>query len=264
MLKGKKILFTGLVKDKNNFVELKKAGAEIIFFSTIKIVELVLSDAEKSKLKNASNYDYLIFTSVNAVKFFFNIYKKLRENQGAQSGKIINGINNSAVQIIAIGDKTKAAADSRGLKISLMPEKASSEHLDKVLLKEKIFGKKILIPGSKISSSKLRKSLLQKGAVVEFIPVYNTVVADDYSKAEIERIKNTVFDLIVFTSPSTFESLIKILKLKEVKTFFDNVKIASIGPVTKEKIEEYNLRVDVLPKKYNLKSLENKIIKFYN
>ena len=146
MLKEKKILFTGLVKDKTDFVELTKAGAEIIFFSTIKIVELVLSDAEKSKLNNASNYDYLIFTSVNAVKFFFKIYKKLCENNDAQSEKIINVINNSAVQIIVIGDKTKAAAERRGLKIYLMPEKASSEHLDKELIKEKIFGKKILIP----------------------------------------------------------------------------------------------------------------------
>ncbi len=252
MLNGKKILFTGLVKDKNDFAELKNNGAEIIFFPTIKIVELLLTENEKEKLNNALNYDYLIFTSVNAVRFFFNKFEKN-----------INEINNSPVQIIVIGDKTKKAAANKGFKILLMPEKSSSNSLNEFLDKEKVFGKKILIPGSKIANPELRNSLLTKGAAVDFIPVYNTVSADDYSEATIEKIKNSLFDLIVFTSPSTFDNFVKLLKLKNIQSFFERQSIASIGPVTKREIEKRNLTVNILPENYNIKSLIKEIIKFY-
>ena len=252
MLNGKKILFTGLIKDKNDFAELINNGAEIIFFPAIKIVGLTLTDNEKVKLNNALNYDYLIFTSVNAVKFFLNNIEKN-----------INEINNSPVQVTVIGDKTKSAAESKGFKISLMPEKSSSESLNEFLDKEKVFNKKILIPGSKIANPNLRNSFLQKEAVVDFIPVYNTVSMDEYSEAAIEKIKNTLFDLIVFTSPSTFNNFVKLLKVKNVQNFFAKQSIASIGPATKREIEKKNLTVDVLPENYNIKSLIKEIIKFY-
>ncbi len=250
MIKGKKILFTGLDQNRNNFDELVNVGAEVIFFPTIKIIEERLSDSDLIKLKNSVNYDYIIFTSANAVTCFCSKIKNK-----------FNEIIDSNVQIVVIGNKTKETAEHCGFKKISMPENSSSEELERYLSIEKTDNKKILIPGSKIANHKLRNSLSNKGALVDFVPVYNTIRNNDIESYVIEKVKNTLFDLIVFTSPSTFTNFVKIININKAKEYFAKTKIAVIGAVTKQAVEKYGLYVAIQPEKFNIKSLVQEIIK---
>ncbi len=246
------ILFTGLAKEDSalyNLANSKKCN--FIHFSTIQIVEADLTGEEQKRISTAENYDYIIFTSVNAVNFFLKKYKNDFSKLSCRT------------KIIAIGERTASQLLNNSIDVDLMPNNSSSKKLDE-LLTEKIVNKKsILIPGSDLAKVDLANSLKSKGAYVDFVVVYGNVIPRNITKASIDKIDISNMDLLIFTSPSTFYNFLKIFEIDDVEGFFKTKIIATIGEVTNDAIERKGIKVDIMPSEYNLTSLTNEIIKYY-
>jgi uroporphyrinogen-III synthase len=88
---------------------------------------------------------------------------------------------------------------------------------------------KILIPRSKIANDTILDILKKKDAKITTIATYdNTPVA--YSKEEIEEVLNTPIDVITFTSGSTVDSFMDLIRKHKIK--LGSIKKVSIGPST--------------------------------
>ena len=246
------ILYTGLNNDDivlNTLANSNKIN--FIHFPTIEIVESKLTIEDLSKIKNICEYDYLIFTSVNGVKYFLNQYKKNFATL------------NCSTKVVAIGEKTASLLLSNNIDVDLIPPNSSSESIDELLTANLINEKSILIPGSILSKTDLLNSLEKKGAMVDFIPIYENNIPQKISENSLERIKKENIDLLVFTSPSTFYNFISIFKIENPQQYFAKKKIATIGNVTKNAIEKENLHVDIVPQNFNLNSLTEAIKNYY-
>lgn len=126
-----------------------------------------------------------------------------------------------------------------------------------------LFGKKIIVTRARAQSSDFARALRDEGADPIEFPTIETVPPDSWDPIDraIERIEQ--FDWIVFTSVNGVDWFIR--RLTELGLdirILARLKIAAIGPATREKIEKLMIRVDVTPERYIAESLIEAIERF--
>jgi uroporphyrinogen III methyltransferase/synthase len=128
------------------------------------------------------------------------------------------------------------------------------------VLKDKL----VFIPRSAIGREDLPKGLEELGAKIVTVPVYNVSLPSIESvQQNIEQLNSTKPDVFIFTSPSTFENFLLIMKINNPVSFFKNYDVAAIGPTTKSAIENSKVKVSIMPDEFTIKGLANKMIEFY-
>lgn len=234
---------------KSSFERLEKLCRKIIFLPTIKIVPTLNSNDDQLIRNKINEYDYLIFTSANAVNVFLDYYKNIIESL-------------DKIKVVAIGKSTAKKCKEYGINVEIIPETFSANGLLNIFRKENIHGKNILIPGSAISRNELRDELQRLGANVDFIPIYDVHINYDYKK-ELDEIKNNQPDIFAFTSPSSFHNFLKLMNIAEPSDYFFQKTICAIGNTTEEAITKYGLNVNVVPQNFSIEHLVDALIKFY-
>lgn len=246
---NKKILLTRSREESGNeFTELEKYGAKLIYFPTIEATEII-SDEFDDQLQKLNQLDYIIFTSKNSVKFFIKRFKDLSI-----------GFDFTKIRIIATGDKTAENLNNYGIKNVRVPQTYSAEGILEMLKEESLFGKKIFLPSSLIARKELYDGLCKKGADIINIPIYNVGIPLNINlHPDLKIIERNDIDIFAFTSPSSYLNFIKIFKIKNVETFFKNKLLAAIGNTTASAIEASGIKPNIIPTKYNVKSLAESI-----
>lgn len=252
-LAGKRIVLTRPKDQSGDEMELlENYGAEIISLPCIKIVPVRDYSLIDSKMETTC-FDFIVFPSANSVEMFTTRLNSQKKRKCLERAKII-----------AVGPKTKEKCRSLELPVDLIPKTYNARGVITLLQEMDITDKNIMVPASTISRTELSDGLEKLGANVFVLPVYDIVLPDkEEISEEIDKVKNKVPDLFIFTSPSTFENCLKILEVKDPKLFFDNTKIAAIGTTTRETIENKGLSVDIMPESFTMKALVEKIVEFY-
>jgi uroporphyrinogen III methyltransferase/synthase len=244
---GKRILVTRARAQASGFADLLEAnGAEVIQFPTIKIQSL---DVDNTYIRTINKYDWVIFTSVNAVEIF---YERLREN-----GKDVRMFGGT--KICAVGPKTVEALNDIGIQPDFVPTHSRGSVIAAEI--EDISGKKILLPRAKIATADLPNGLREGGAVVDDVPLYDTVkvTSKDHETIETDLLKGRI-DLVTFTSSSTVTNFLEMFPAHAPTVLFADVKVAVIGPTTQKTAMEYGIQVDVMAKEASVESLVEAII----
>lgn len=171
-------------------------------------------------IKKIDTFDWLVFTSKNAVKKFFS---RLSTADGRRP---------TIIKIAAIGPFTAEKFRSLGLKVNLMPE---SEHSSKGLAREfaklPMKGVKVLFPRAKEGRETLVSELKKQGASVALVEAYQTVLANIDVKEWSQRFENDPPDVITFSSPSAISAYLSAFGKKYLKKRI--TKISCIGDTTK-------------------------------
>ncbi len=230
---------------------LQKAGAEVIAFSTIKTVPSEEDTLLKEALKDYRNIDYIVFTSVNSVRSFFE-----------KAGRIAEDFEIEEIKVACTGDKTAAECERFGCSVDIIPNEYSAKGLLEYFSKKDISGKYFLIPCSNIARNELREGLLEKGAIVKAVPIYNTIIPDKESISEkLELVKNSMPDIFVFTSPSSFTNFLELLEIDNPKRYFDGKYLCAIGSVTANSFVQEGCSANLIPKKFNIISVVEELIR---
>lgn len=238
-LKDKTIVFTGTKKSTTVFDKITKLGGVPVYLPLIQTKEL-LDEHDEQKLQQALNFDWLIFTSQNAVKFFCE-----KVNRYQLSSKDFKA------KIAAVGDKTKELLQKNGFVVDFLPTVFSADEF----IKE--------FPTSDTESYLFLRGNLAKDTLKEGIPnlqqwtVYETVENRKSINPLIQIIEQSNEVIVVFASPSAVDVFaLHIAK----KVGWDKVKLASIGHVTTGKIKLYGQKVTYQPKVYTMGSIVEEII----
>lgn len=253
-LSGKRILVTRASAQASSLVDaLQELGAEAVEFPTIKIVPLddyAFLDQAINKLLDGA-YDWLIFTSVNGVKYFFNRLEA-------------KGLNFDVVKeakIAVMGKATAKRVEALGLKVNLLPKEFKAEGLIAELKRRGVKGERILIPRAKVAREVLPQSLRKLGVEVEVVPVYQTVPDQSSAQKIRDLLGRGEVDFITFTSSSTVKNFASLLKGLDLAKLLGKVKIACIGPITADTARKLGLQVDIVASEYTTEGLIETIIK---
>ncbi len=177
-------------------------------------------------IKHLRQFDWLIFTSVNGVKYFFQ-----RLNAAGLDTRTLAGI-----KIAAIGKTTAKRLSEYGLTADMVPKNESSEGLLDMFKQFSVKDKKILLPQSQIASKVLSEGLAQAGAAVDAITVYKTV------EIEPSDVDLNFINIILFTSGSTVRAFVK--KFGKVPP---HIKSYCLGPPTLEEAKKNGINADIMP-----------------
>ncbi len=242
---GKRIVITRSRKQAAPFAEkLARLGAEPIVFPVIQFTALPTEPLDYA-LTHFEQYDWVIFTSANAVDFFFRRVDAL-------------GLSLAMPQVATTGSTTADRLRARQVTIDFTPGEFIGEAL--ALGLGDLTGQRALLPRAKIGRPEIVDLLRRQGAVVDEVALYDTVTAvpAPESLAELEK----GFDIITFTSPSSVRNFLKILEDvrprrfgKPARSQLNQAIIACIGPVTAAAAEKQGLRVAVVPDEYTIDGL---------
>lgn len=253
-LDGKTILITrSLGQSDESANKLIELGAEVISLPTLKIVPPTSWSECDNAIKNFSEYDFIIFTSQNSVDWFLKRLDLFEKRDELRSKRII-----------VIGSKTEQRLIEENFQIYFKPQKFSSEGLVSELKEILTPGQKILLPQSEIGNDFIKIELEKIGVLVHRVPVYNVGIPELEDVAEqIKLLNEKEVDVLVFTSPSTFDNFLKLMRIDSPCDFFKDKIIAVIGPTTRKYIEGIGISVQIEPQTSTFEDLINSIIKFF-
>lgn len=196
-------------------------------------------------------YEWVVFTSVNAVKAVREKFEEYGLDARAFSG----------LKIAAVGEKTAESIAAWGIRADLVPSGEQSarglledwppydDMLDPI--------NRVFLPRADIATETLVAGLHELGWEVDDVTAYRTVRAAPPPAPVRDAIKTGKFDAVVFTSSSTVRNLVGIAGKPHPSTV-----IAAIGPATAKTCEEHGLRVDVLATKPSVEVLAEELAEF--
>ncbi len=253
-LSGKTIVITRTVEQSKESSEVfRQLGANVIIFPTLDIVPPESWNEFDSTIKDSTSINFIIFTSAHAVKMFIHRCNELGVN-----------FDFGQTKVVAVGNKTALVCERNKIPVHIIPKKFSGVGVVEELTNYDLKKKLIFIPRSAIGREELPYELEALGAKIKTAPVYNvSLPSDNKVKGNLEILNQSKPDVFIFTSPSTFENFIQILKIANPVKYFENYKVAAIGPTTRTAIENRHVRVDILPEEFTIDGLAKAIIEFY-
>ncbi len=254
LLKNINIVLTRAKNQSDKSIQqLQRYGANVISFPTIEIAPIKNDPLLNQAISELENYDIIIFTSENAVKYFLDLVKDLNVH-----------FEPTEFFIISIGEKTAQYCEGNKIQIDFQPKKYSWGFLLEELENQNLHGKKAFIPCSNLADINKYDKLKKLGVGVTAIPAYINKVNDIKKLSEeIKLIQNTKIDVYIFTSPSTFNGFLENLNISDPVQYFSGKNIAVIGPVTKRAINEYGVFPNIIPTDFTMEALIEEIKIFY-
>lgn len=252
---GKRILITRATDQAGVFSHLLEGyGAQVLECPTIVVTPPESFAALDEALCALNSYDWLIFTSVNGVRYFFERLIEL-------------GFDSRALglcQVAAVGSKTSEALASHGIRPDLLPSGFHAEGLVAKFAELEVAGQKALYPKADRARDVLPRGLAELGMEVVAPVAYRTAIPAALSAEALEALEERRVDCVTFTSSSTVSNLATLLGENRLIHLLQGVAVASIGPVTSATCRELGLRVDLEPEKSTIEALTEAIVARYS
>lgn len=248
---GKRIIVTRARAQASDVVEkISELGGEPVEFPTIAIEPESNYIALHNAFANISNYNWLIFTSVNAVKIFFAELRKANKDIRHLQG----------IKICAIGPATRGALEEKGLIVDNMPDEYRAEGIVEELKDRIKPGEWVLLPRARGARSLLPEALKKWGVNVNEIFIYKAVAEKRVSQDMFQEIVAGNVDYVTFTSSSTVDNFVNIVGIENALKINKKARIACIGPITAKNAEAQGFSVDIIAKDYTITGLIDAII----
>lgn len=247
---GKRIVVTRAREQSSALSDLLRArGADPIEFPVIRIQKLDDNQPLDEALSNLSRYDWAVFTSANAVP----IVAEHLEGLGLDARAF------GSAKIAAIGPATAEALRTHlGLRADFVPTEAVAEAVLAQWPDVDMAGKRVLIPRAHEAREILPEQLRERGAVVDVIPSYLTVLDGSHAEEIARMLSAGEIDAITFTSSSTARNFHHILAERHgvlLADYVERVVVAAIGPVTADTALELGLPPRIVAEEHTIPGL---------
>lgn len=248
-LHDKKILVPRAEKQANSFSKLlMKYGGIPVEIPLIAFRPTNMNLKIQAALEKLHTYDWIIFTSNITVETLISFI----------------GLEQISTfpKIAVIGKKTKEILNGKGMKVDFIPSKYVAETFVEEFLPKVYKGMNIFIPKGNLAREYITESLRQHGAIVDEAIIYETYMPDESRKMLAKKIAKKDLDILLFTSPSTVDHFMDVIKQYNLENQLEHCIIGCIGPVTENKIKLYGLSVHAAPKVYTVEEMIKSMIAY--
>ena len=251
---GKKIVITRARAQASGLLaDLTRLGAHCIEVPTIRIVPPADNSPVIDAIHRIREYDWLVFTSVNGVKFFFDTLFGL--------GRDVRILGH--LKFACIGPVTKERLSDYGIVSDILPDTFRAESVVEAFSTADIQGKSVLLPRAGKARTILPEELTRMGARVDEVTAYETVLETDAGPALNDLLEKGEIDAVTFTSSSTVTNFMSLLPEGRAAELMKQVTIASIGPITSDTIRTFGLTPTVEADPYTIDGLVAALLSCY-
>lgn len=252
---GKRILMTRAKEQAAEMAGLLASyGAEPVEAPTIEIAPPADWAPVDRAIADIGSYRWIIFTSVNGVSRFMTRLRQRGLDARCLAGRTI----------CCIGPRTAEELEPFGIKADMIPAEYQAEGVLAALGGHPLQGSRVLIPRAEVARETLPDELRARGARVDVISVYRTIIPQTDVKSWRQQLVNRDIHVVTFTSSSTVRNCIELLGGAEAaKDLLKPVAIACIGPITAKTVAEYGLTVAILSRENTVPALAEAIVQYY-
>jgi uroporphyrinogen III methyltransferase/synthase len=254
---GKRVLVTRTREQAGDLVErLEALGAEAVEAPTIRLMPPEDYGPLDEACAAASTFDWIVFTSANAVAVFMS-----RLQAGPGDLRDLKG-----VRLCAVGPATADRLLQRGIKVDLTPDDHRAEGVIEALrATATLEGRRVLLPRADIAREVLADELRKSGAQVTEVTAYRTVLADAEGEPDVYRLLlDKRLDVVTFTSASTVRNFVRIHGTEAAPDLLRSTAVACIGPVTSEAAEQCGIRPAIVSESYTIPALVDAIVAYFS
>ena len=228
-LSGKRVAITRAAEQSQPLLTaLRECGAQPILLPMVAFAPPDDMQALDDSLRHLLEYDWIFFTSQNAVR-------ALQERAEHLKASLRDAVATS--QIAVVGPATAEAARAAGLAVSYVAKEHNGVALAQELQAE-VRGKRVLLPRSDHANHDLVETLQRLGAQVTEIIAYKTLRPASDDTHNLENILQDVPDAVLFFSPSAVHHLQELLGPQQFQNLAEKSAFAAIGHVTERALRE--------------------------
>lgn len=260
-LSGRTVMITRARAQAAEFAAALEAfGARVVACPTIEIVAPDTYAPLDETIENLFGYDWIVFTSANAVEHFLHRL----ETQGKDVSEL------DGLRVCAIGEATSERLVAARIHVDVVPQKFQAEGVFAALEtylggREHFENLNFLLPRAAVARDFLPRALEDAGARVDVVPAYRTVRPETTDRARIEALLvGGGVDCITFTSSSTVHNFAQLFDTRDLRGVLAGVRVACIGEITSQTAAEYGLRTDIQPAEFTAPSLARAVAEFYS
>jgi len=239
---GRRIVITRAARQAAELREpLHALGAEVIELPVISIEPAEDPGPLERAAERIGDYDWIIFTSVNGVRFFVDALDRSKLDLRAIRARVC-----------ATGPATAGALERLHIKVDLMPERYVAESLAAAFAHVEMAQKRVLIPRAAVARDVIPVELRRRGATVDVVEAYRNMMPPGAA----ERVRG-IFEgarrphWVTFTSSSTATNFLDAAG----SAALEGVRVASIGPVTTATLGARGIHVDIEAREYTMEGL---------
>lgn len=246
-LYGRRVAITR-TRDQNSELreKLEVLGAEVLELPLIRVTKDVSKEGLVEILAELGRYDWIVFTSANGVRFFFEEFFK-----GFDDVRALGGL-----RFACVGAATAREIERHHLKVECQPATATGESLaDALIATGSLDHAKVIVVCGNLNRDILVKKLEAGRAIVDRLPLYRTEKTDLASEPVADDFRQHGADAILFASSSAVQSFTEQAKGLKLAKGAKRPLAGSIGPQTSETMKKLGLPVDFTAKQPSLDAL---------
>ncbi|MGH9679449.1 MAG: uroporphyrinogen-III synthase, partial [Candidatus Acidiferrales bacterium] len=196
-LEGKRIVITRALEQAHALKErLEVLGATVLLLPAVSFLEPADTAELDRAIRSLGTFDWILFTSANAVRFFSSRCRKL---------DVVPG-DIRTLRLAAVGPATATAVAAEGFSIDFVAQEFQGPALAREM-GEELSGKRALLPRSDRAGRDLPKALREAGAEVTEVTAYRTGGIGPAVPGVLEGVREARVDVVSFFSPSAVENL---------------------------------------------------------
>ena len=221
--------------------KITRSGFNPVVFPMIETIPVDLSEENAHTIDTLSQFDWIIFSSRNAVRFFFEY---ISNHEVCIS---------SELKMACIGQITHEELQNLGYEADFVPETFSTQGF---LNEFSDSASKVLIPSSEIAPDVMADQLEKAGHKVKRLNMYHTR-AIKYAKDELKKVLEQGLDFITFTSNSSIDAFFKTNEANEYLS--GNEVFIGIGPATFGALQNQKLKSVYMAKPHTMDGIIDQI-----
>jgi uroporphyrinogen-III synthase len=220
---------------------LRAMGAEVILLPVIGIAPPLNSERLREAAMRSNEYDWIIFTSANAVAAFAD---QLQETPPIRTARIAT-----------VGAATRHVAETRGFSVDITPVEYVAEALIQALSDEDLNHRRVLIPSAAVTRDVVPGELRKRGAQVDVVEAYRNVIPPEAAEQAAAVFQEPYPDWVLFASSSAVDNLVELISVDRLR----HTRIATIGPITSKTVCKHGLSVAAEAEPHTAQGLVNAI-----
>jgi uroporphyrinogen III methyltransferase/synthase len=258
-LAGKRIVVTRAAAQAGALTQaLGEAGAEVLLLPLVEFLEAENTESLDGALRELGSFDWLIFTSANAVRFL--------AKRGRELGLLHLGDSKSGPRVAAVGPATASAAEAEGFAVDMVPAHHRGSEVAAELIAElgpRMRGTRVLLPRGNRADDALPSLLKEAGATVTQVIAYRTEESSDADSGLLEEIRRGGVDVITLASPSAFYALTELIGPETLARIAMRTSLAAIGSTTAAAVQEFGRPAPIEAREATPAGMVEGIIQYY-
>lgn len=228
---------------------LTEESATLVSMPTIEVRPLPLNEFALQHLKNLDAFNWIVFTSPNGIRYFFERIFEIQNNY----------VLPSHLKIAVVGKKTAASLECYGTSASFINLGNTAEDFVADFFHRVNLGERVLFPIGNLARTVIEDKISKKAECTRIL-FYETVLPDTVNDEALNLIINDQYDMIVLASPSGCNNL---LQLIEGKADPSKLRLVCIGQTTAAEVIRNGLEPLITAGSANSQGIHTAILQYF-